>query len=54
LTTTYGSLTMDAAGNWTYTLDNANPAVQALARRCNHAGPGNGHIGWTAPRMWSR
>jgi VCBS repeat-containing protein len=29
--TTYGSLTMDAAGNWTYTLDNANPAVQALA-----------------------
>jgi VCBS repeat-containing protein len=30
VTTTYGSLTMDAAGNWTYTLDNANAAVQAL------------------------
>ena len=27
---TYGSLTIDAAGNWTYTLDNANAAVQAL------------------------
>jgi large repetitive protein len=26
----YGSVTIDAAGNWTYTLDNANPAVQAL------------------------
>jgi VCBS repeat-containing protein len=26
----YGSLTLDAAGAWTYTLDNANPAVQAL------------------------
>ncbi|WP_046866989.1 M10 family metallopeptidase C-terminal domain-containing protein [Microvirga massiliensis] len=30
-TGTYGSLTLDAAGAWTYTLDNANPAVQALA-----------------------
>jgi VCBS repeat-containing protein len=30
VTTTYGSLTIDAAGNWTYTLDNANAAVQAL------------------------
>ena len=27
---TYGSLTIDASGNWTYTLDNANAAVQAL------------------------
>ncbi len=27
----YGSVTIDAAGNWTYALDNANPAVQALA-----------------------
>ena len=27
---TYGSLTVDAAGNWTYTLDNNNAAVQAL------------------------
>ena len=27
---TYGSLTIDATGNWTYTLDNANAAVQAL------------------------
>ncbi len=26
----YGELTIDADGNWTYTLDNANPAVQAL------------------------
>ncbi|MBL0282782.1 MAG: retention module-containing protein [Zoogloea sp.] len=26
----YGSLTLDAAGNWTYTLDNTHPAVQAL------------------------
>ena len=29
-TGTYGSLTIDAAGAWTYTLDNANAAVQAL------------------------
>ena len=28
---TYGSLTVDAAGNWSYTLDNANADVQALA-----------------------
>ncbi len=28
---TYGSVTIDAAGAWTYTLDNANAAVQALA-----------------------
>ena len=27
---TYGSVTIDAAGNWTYTLDNANADVQAL------------------------
>ncbi len=27
---TYGSLTIDAAGNWTYTLNNTGPAVQAL------------------------
>ncbi len=27
----YGSITIDAAGNWTYALDNANPAVQALS-----------------------
>jgi VCBS repeat-containing protein len=27
---TYGSWTIDAEGNWTYTLDNDNPAVQAL------------------------
>ena len=27
---TYGSLIIDANGNWTYTLDNANAAVQAL------------------------
>ena len=27
---TYGSVTIDAAGAWTYTLDNANAAVQAL------------------------
>ena len=27
---TYGSLTIDAAGNWSYTLDNAAPAIQAL------------------------
>ncbi|WP_018749629.1 retention module-containing protein, partial [Chitiniphilus shinanonensis] len=26
----YGSLTIDAAGNWTYTLNNADPAVQVL------------------------
>ncbi|TJZ73472.1 VCBS domain-containing protein, partial [Chitiniphilus eburneus] len=26
----YGSLTIDAAGNWTYTLNNADPAVQGL------------------------
>ena len=26
----YGSFTMTAAGVWTYTLDNANSAVQAL------------------------
>ena len=29
-TGTYGSVTIDAAGAWTYTLDNANAAVQAL------------------------
>ena len=29
-TTTYGSYTIDAAGNWVFTLNNANPAVQAL------------------------
>ena len=29
-TGTYGSVTIDANGNWTYTLDNANAAVQAL------------------------
>ncbi len=28
--TTYGSYTVDAAGAWEYTLDNADPAVQAL------------------------
>ena len=27
---TYGSLTIDAAGNWTYTLNNAHADVQAL------------------------
>lgn len=27
---TYGSLSIDAAGNWTYTLDNDNPSVDAL------------------------
>jgi VCBS repeat-containing protein len=27
----YGSFAIDAAGAWSYTLDNANPAVQALA-----------------------
>jgi VCBS repeat-containing protein len=26
----YGSFAVDAAGNWTYTLDNGNPAVDAL------------------------
>ncbi len=26
----YGSYTIDASGHWTYTLDNANPAVNAL------------------------
>jgi VCBS repeat-containing protein len=35
VTATYGSLTIDAAGNWTYTLDNANPAVQALPEGAN-------------------
>ena len=30
LSGTYGSVTIDAAGSWTYTLDNANAAVQAL------------------------
>ncbi|RWA83425.1 S-layer family protein [Mesorhizobium sp.] len=29
-TTTYGSFTIDAAGNWTYTLDDTNPTVDAL------------------------
>src|SRR5258705_3364112 len=29
-TSGYGSFTMTAAGVWTYTLDNANSAVQAL------------------------
>ena len=28
---TYGSFTIDAEGRWTYTLDNASPAVQGLA-----------------------
>lgn len=28
--TAYGSYTLDAAGAWTYTLNNANPAVQVL------------------------
>ena len=28
--TTYGSYTVNAAGNWVFTLNNANPAVQAL------------------------
>ncbi|MGB5213034.1 MAG: VCBS domain-containing protein, partial [Anderseniella sp.] len=28
---TYGSLAIDGSGNWTYTLDNANATVQALA-----------------------
>ncbi|WP_375214499.1 VCBS domain-containing protein, partial [Aquabacterium sp.] len=27
---TYGSFGIDTAGNWTYTLDNTNPLVQAL------------------------
>jgi VCBS repeat-containing protein len=27
----YGTFTVDANGNWTYTLDNNNPAVQALS-----------------------
>ncbi len=30
----YGSFTMTAAGLWTYTLDNTNPAVQALNVGC--------------------
>ncbi len=30
-TGTYGSLTLSAAGAWTYTLDNSKPATQALA-----------------------
>jgi VCBS repeat-containing protein len=29
-TTTYGSYTLDSAGNWAYTLDNANVFVQGL------------------------
>jgi T1SS-143 domain-containing protein len=28
----YGSFTLDASGNWTYSLDNANAAVQALGQ----------------------
>ena len=28
---TYGAFSIDATGNWTYTLDNGNPAVQGLA-----------------------
>ena len=28
---TYGSFSIDAAGHWTYTLDNGNPLVQGLA-----------------------
>ncbi|MBY6005350.1 VCBS domain-containing protein, partial [Salipiger bermudensis] len=28
---TYGTLSVDQSGRWTYTLDNGNPAVQALA-----------------------
>ncbi|TIX67528.1 MAG: RTX toxin, partial [Mesorhizobium sp.] len=28
--TSYGSFTIDAAGNWTYTLDDTNPTVDAL------------------------
>ena len=27
---TYGSLNLDAAGNWTYVLDNINPTIQSL------------------------
>ncbi|WP_281368212.1 VCBS domain-containing protein [Simiduia aestuariiviva] len=30
-TATYGSVTVDGSGNWTYALDNSNAAVQALA-----------------------
>ncbi|WP_425404060.1 VCBS domain-containing protein [Hwanghaeella sp.] len=30
-TGSFGSFSIDAAGNWTYDLDNVNPAVQALA-----------------------
>ncbi len=29
---TYGSFTLAADGSWTYTLDNANPAIQSLAQ----------------------
>ncbi|MFC3149748.1 retention module-containing protein, partial [Litoribrevibacter euphylliae] len=29
-TATYGTVSVDASGNWTYTLDNGNAAVQAL------------------------
>ena len=29
-TTGYGSFTITANGHWTYTLDDSNPAVQAL------------------------
>ncbi|BAM89150.1 hypothetical protein S58_31520 [Bradyrhizobium oligotrophicum S58] len=32
LTGIYGSLVLDAQGSWTYTLDNANAATQALAQ----------------------
>ncbi|GLT20710.1 hypothetical protein GCM10007933_01610 [Zoogloea oryzae] len=28
---TFGAFSIDASGNWTYTLDNGNPVVQALA-----------------------
>jgi VCBS repeat-containing protein len=30
-TATYGTVSVDGSGNWTYTLDNSNPAVNALA-----------------------
>ncbi|WP_298441142.1 VCBS domain-containing protein, partial [uncultured Ferrimonas sp.] len=31
ITTEFGTFTIDADGNWTFSLDNSNPAVQALA-----------------------
>ena len=36
LSGTYGSVIIDAAGAWTYTLDNTNAAVQALPAQRNH------------------